>query len=281
MSKPFVRSVLGLLATAAFAAPALAADVFAVQANVEDFQTGCGAFTGSGNSSHPVTAGFACPRGEAGAVATPGHVGVAGNVTGLATISATARYDTAVTFMPTGSEDATEIPIQLNLAFGGSMAITDPGQARYSAIVDIEHVDFARSTDLTTGLPITHGALSLGFSSGGEVDNPDIVLVGGVLTTAPVMVGVGAPVNISIFLSMFGQGPGGMDALFEHSLDFVRGQDVFTLPAGFTAEDPDAFIVDNRFTPPGAVPEPASWALMIAGFGLAGAMLRHRKAQAA
>jgi hypothetical protein len=31
--------------------------------------------------------------------------------------------------------------------------------------------------------------------------------------------------------------------------------------------------------PPGGVPEPASWALMIAGFGLAGAALRRRKAR--
>ncbi|WP_367255337.1 PEPxxWA-CTERM sorting domain-containing protein [uncultured Phenylobacterium sp.] len=29
---------------------------------------------------------------------------------------------------------------------------------------------------------------------------------------------------------------------------------------------------------PAAVPEPATWALMIGGFGMAGAMLRRRKA---
>lgn len=33
---------------------------------------------------------------------------------------------------------------------------------------------------------------------------------------------------------------------------------------------------DDGVAPPGGVPEPASWALMMAGFGLAGGVLRHR-----
>ncbi len=272
------RLALGLLACCALSAPAFAADNFFTQADVQDFASGCGAFTGSGNVSHPSSSGFACPHGQAGSIATIGHVGVAGSVGGLATIDATAIYSTQVTFLPLNGQQDTEIPIQLNLAFGGSMAITDPGEARYSAIVDIEHVDFVRETTLLSGSDPTHSALSLDFSSGGEVDNPDIAFVGGVLTTGPVMAGVGVPTNISIFLSFFGQGPGGMDALFENSLDFVRGRDLFTLPEGFTAEDPDAFIFDNRFLPPGGAPEPAAWALAIAGFGLAGASLRRRRA---
>jgi hypothetical protein len=38
---------------------------------------------------------------------------------------------------------------------------------------------------------------------------------------------------------------------------------------------------NQGFVPGGAVPEPASWALMIAGFGMAGAMLRRRRLAAA
>lgn len=34
----------------------------------------------------------------------------------------------------------------------------------------------------------------------------------------------------------------------------------------------------DRDEPSGPVPEPASWAMMIAGFGLTGAMLRRRRA---
>ncbi|MFS0771636.1 PEPxxWA-CTERM sorting domain-containing protein [Sphingomonas sp. 1P08PE] len=42
-----------------------------------------------------------------------------------------------------------------------------------------------------------------------------------------------------------------------------------------TGENPAATFA--RFTPAGAVPEPATWALMLAGFGLTGAALRRRR----
>ena len=50
--------------------------------------------------------------------------------------------------------------------------------------------------------------------------------------------------------------------------------------AGFQGGDDESWGLDNfslRAVPPGGVPEPASWALMIAGFGLAGAALRRRR----
>ncbi|MBS0361220.1 MAG: PEPxxWA-CTERM sorting domain-containing protein [Proteobacteria bacterium] len=50
--------------------------------------------------------------------------------------------------------------------------------------------------------------------------------------------------------------------------------DNFTFNAAATLNPP------GDFAPPG-VPEPASWALMIAGFGLAGATLRRRRMLAA
>lgn len=46
-----------------------------------------------------------------------------------------------------------------------------------------------------------------------------------------------------------------------------------------TADQADAFD-GQSFTPPG-VPEPASWAMMLAGFGGLGALMRRRRAQAA
>nr|WP_243445723.1 PEPxxWA-CTERM sorting domain-containing protein [Polymorphobacter arshaanensis] len=39
---------------------------------------------------------------------------------------------------------------------------------------------------------------------------------------------------------------------------------------------PPAVIVEAPTTPAGAVPEPASWAMMVAGFGLVGGALRRR-----
>ncbi len=56
----------------------------------------------------------------------------------------------------------------------------------------------------------------------------------------------------------------------------------FRLPDGVTVNAGD-YLVDNRFIDPLAptggagAPEPASWTLMIAGFGLAGAALRRRR----
>jgi hypothetical protein len=48
------------------------------------------------------------------------------------------------------------------------------------------------------------------------------------------------------------------------------------LPGGDTSSG-DNQSNDVRL-PPGAVPEPATWAMMIAGFGMAGAMMRRRRA---
>jgi len=60
----------------------------------------------------------------------------------------------------------------------------------------------------------------------------------------------------------------------------------FYPPSGHNDIDPlgtpwSLKISDNPVTAPGAVPEPATWALMIAGFGLVGAALRRRPVLAA
>ena len=284
MSNALLRSVLGLAASAALAGPALAADIFSANATVQDFDSGCTNLgTGGGGSGpSPTQAGFACPSGEAAAFSRQGHVGASLHVSGNSIVSAIADYTTEVRFLPTGGQDADVIPVALNLQFGGLMGVGGSADTGYNIVADIAHVDFLRSTSIDTGALPSHGVMTLGFSSGGEIDNQLSAFMGGVLTTGQVMVPVGQLVGITIHLGLGGFGnPGSLNDLFESSLDFVTGRDLFTLPDGFTAEDPDAFIVDNRFTPPaGGVPEPASWALMIAGFGLAGAALRRRRAAA-
>ena len=79
---------------------------------------------------------------------------------------------------------------------------------------------------------------------------------------------------------------------------FVSPQEVdFFAPVGSRIDPGDHFFVNVAFTGPvntdrfsfaglwsdqaGGVPEPASWALMIGGFGLAGAALRTRREQSA
>jgi hypothetical protein len=59
----------------------------------------------------------------------------------------------------------------------------------------------------------------------------------------------------------------------------------FVIDGAFTQQQPEQrFLIPAEFTGldfPSAVPEPASWATLIAGFGLAGASLRRRRAATA
>ena len=71
---------------------------------------------------------------------------------------------------------------------------------------------------------------------------------------------------------------------FSGSFKFPTGSSVFNLPAGVTVNAGN-YLVNNRFfdplDTPANAPEPATWALMLAGFGMAGAALRRRRALAA
>jgi hypothetical protein len=60
------------------------------------------------------------------------------------------------------------------------------------------------------------------------------------------------------------------------SFTFTRGPSLFGRDPFFGLDGVDATLTPAASPTPG-VPEPASWALMIAGFGLAGAMLRRRR----
>ena len=71
----------------------------------------------------------------------------------------------------------------------------------------------------------------------------------------------------------FGQRNGGRE--FDGSLGGVA---VFNTQ--LTGDQVDALYNAAFVGPPGGVPEPASWALMISGFGVAGSMLRRRRAVA-
>jgi len=107
-----------------------------------------------------------------------------------------------------------------------------------------------------------------------------------VLTSHTIHVALNSPVNLVVRLQAGAgaSGPGSI-ALSDFSGSFkFPTNGVFNLPDGVTANAGD-YLVNNRFidplAPAGGVPEPASWALMIAGFGLAGAALRKRRKLAA
>lgn len=116
------------------------------------------------------------------------------------------------------------------------------------------------------------------FFTDGVLGDP----AGARLTTPTVRVNFDTPIALSLHLQagVFSRGVFS-SALsdFGGSFKFASG-DVFNLPDGVTVNAGD-YLVNNRFIDPlappsGAVPEPAAWALMITGFGLAGATLRRR-----
>lgn len=79
--------------------------------------------------------------------------------------------------------------------------------------------------------------------------------------------------------------PVDMSQAFSATLEGQGAYTVLTRSVGFmfdlegTDGHPGTLVVERQAT--GAVPEPATWALMISGFGLAGATLRRRRALAA
>jgi PEP-CTERM motif len=77
-------------------------------------------------------------------------------------------------------------------------------------------------------------------------------------------------------------GPGGNPDFTHETFDAAFANSVFSqvdITGRINSDRTGAFSLDNvTLSTGGGVPEPASWALMIAGFGLAGATLRRRRA---
>ena len=128
---------------------------------------------------------------------------------------------------------------------------------------DIGAIQFKVSSALLAVNPLlNYQLISHATNAGGEV-----VAMG---TLSPVslygsqVVGAGGPIPL---FETFGFSGGGFDEV-RLQVNETAGFDPFGLEAGIY----DAVEIDGTL-----VPEPASWALMIMGFGLTGAALRHRR----
>ena len=289
--RPTVRLVAAALCLALAAPPATAASMLAF--------VGPGSANGAGpcnpstaaavTGSSPVSTSMVCGGNEIGvasgqAFASYGHIGAkadAATVGGTsipAQIGANAFFTDTFVFTST-DPTATTAEVALNLVLGGVLNAAAPSGSSAGASL--------------RGFALLHGQeFEFRFDKSGDgVLNQfsDFSLVGGTaldarLRSPTVLVGLNEPTIFAMSLEV-GAGSVGPFASalsdFSGSFKLPTGSDVFVLPDGVTVNAGD-YLVNNRFidplAPTGGVPEPAAWALMIAGFGLAGAAMRRRRA---
>ena len=209
------------------------------------------------NSNTPVAATVHCGPGggsiDATAYANPGAIG------GSAVTSAsfggdggsTVGFTTHVVFSRIGDPAATgPIPVALNMNVASMMSAAGSANGGWDVTMGIANTNFTISTSVDSSGSVTQQGGSLFFSSGGESPSFAAETVSGVLTT-PSLPGI--PLNVPVFIivryntSGFGN-PGTFQSSF--SMSCPMASDVFTLPAGFTANAPDISLVDNRCVPP-------------------------------
>jgi hypothetical protein len=226
------------------------------------------------------------------AFAEPGHVGAtASSATfgGTSTPALPAANATYSDFLIFTSSDphATEAEVSVNLFLDGVLnAAANPNAGSQAFTAFRAFVVLSGLFQIQESLK-DDGSLfvqsNFGLASGVLGPAPH-----GVLLSPTVIVPLNQPVFFEIGLevgnSIFGPGASARSE-FGHTFALPTGMDVFNMPGGVTVNAGD-YLVNNRFfdpeaAPGGGVPEPASWALMIAGFGLAGAALRRRRAAVA
>jgi hypothetical protein len=225
---------------------------------------------------------------HAGAIASFGHLGaradaasVNGNSLFIAN-SAEAHFTDSLFFSdPTAPIGATT-QVSVNLLLDGFLnaAAGDSGNsaARTEGFVSLGGTPF-----FFTYFAASDGTRS---SSNGLIAEGSVFGPGGRVTMTSPMVTVflNSPTafNLSLQTSAVASGPASSSfSEFESaSFKLPTGRDAFNLADGVTVNAGD-YLVNNRFidplAAPGGVPEPASWTLMILGFGLAGAAVRRRR----
>jgi hypothetical protein len=273
-------ALIVLFAGTALATPAGAA-TFAVAVGSPVGGPSCG--SANSNGTAPTSREIACDSLYGFAAADYGHVGgrTAANVGsgyfGTAFgIGSQSIFTDLVTFTST-DPNLTHAAVAANLAFSGTMNST--GAA--TASVDLNYTisgggGFLFSATDDYGIArndfgLTSGSLSAALTSA-------------LLRTGTFMVPLNTPLLLIMSLST-GAGVGGSgspesaSSNFSNSFDVPLGMDAFVLPEGVTA-NAGTWLVNNRRVGPAAtaVPEPASWALMLLGFGAAGHLIRRRRA---
>ena len=288
--KSFLKAMLCTgLAAMATASPALAAS-FTVFGTPGGNQRGiCTSGNGSTGSTPQVfsgsCAGDSIGRSDGQARADFGNVGIrafaaSNNPVSAGTWNSSANFSDTLLFTSSDPNVRSAL-VSANFILEGIMEGFNPCcQGLLEGVIALGNSTFFFRINPSGSTPVSLGGLTVidGVVSG-VFDVPTDAL----LRTPLVNVGVGSPVRFSISLdggvSVLGAGgittTGLMD--FGNSFQVPIGSDAFLLPSGVTVNS-GTWLVNNRRIGPnvGGVPEPASWALMIAGFGLVGSAMRRR-----
>ena len=299
-----MKSLARVLGTAALPIAVLSLTVLtplAASATTFSASGPCSLTTTTGTS--PVTVMQTCTSASTGetyqgtANSSQGHLGTSITTTGGSTNqgaieSSLASFTTDVIFSPTAGSTLTNIDVSLNLNIAGSLSGATNTGVDWTIFGGggAGGFSFSMVSGINPGgnpsnpLPPSHSETNITYTSGGESLSTFSDTVDARATTALFTVGVGVLVPININLRVDGGATFGATgtANFLNSLDFPL-TDIFNLPAGFTVNDPDMFIVNNDFVAPtAATPLPAGLPLFASGLGGLGLLgwRRKRRAQA-
>ena len=274
-------ALLILFAGTALAAPAAAAN-FIVSIGSPVGTPSCG--NASANESGPTARSLTCaPIGGASlldgsAAATFGYVGgtssaaVGSGYFGTAFgIGTSSTFSDFVTFESDPS--ITSVLVAANLAFSGAMNSTGFATAGVDLFYSLGGSFFFSATD-------DYGIARNDFSAvQGAVST---TLNDALLRTGFFVVPTNTPLLMTMMLStsagVGGSGsPESATSQFSNSFEVPFGIDAFVLPDGVTANAGDWLVNNRRVGGEGAVPEPATWAMMLLGFGAVGCLARSRR----
>jgi hypothetical protein len=270
-------------ATQAMASPAPATPFFLAQGGTNsDSAVQCAAPHQSGSS--PVRFALRCANPDVGsfsslAVASFGHLGAFAQAEAHTGFSFASKVETQARFedqliFSSSNPAATFADVSPRLLLNGFLDVAASAGAAVAQVdgsLNLNGEGFVLR--FTNSAPGGFSIFRNDFNALGVIGPA----TDAVLTTTPIRVPLNTPVTFGLILSTFaGAGSfaqAGSD--FGGSFKFASG-DAFDLPDGVTV-NAGSWLVDNRFIDPlAAVPEPASWALMMLGFGLLGAGLRAR-----
>ncbi len=219
--------------------------------------------------------------GQVGAFAI-GNANVAPQDSSIIVWSSSASFSDQVIFTstdPTATHALIAAVFHLDGILDETAALNDRGRQSISISGSVTfNRQFSRFSVSPNGsIPVDLGGLSLVSGRIGPIFGvPTDAILRTQFYRVPLNQLVGYSLGLESRVGLSGTNTFGA-SLFGNTFEAPVGSDVFLLPSGVTANS-GTWLVNNRRVIPGVggVPEPASWAMMIAGFGLVGGAMRRR-----